>query len=156
MFIEPSELKSAIYGYQIDEITESDDDIIVMAIEAAVQEMTSYLNPSNQRQWHDGRARYDTTAIFSATGISRNALILELCKSIAVWYACRLSNVDVIYDHIRERYDRAIQWLEKATGTGDYAGKPVINPGLPVVTLQEEDTIPWRMGSRQKFTHDID
>ena len=100
MFLSKSDLKSVIYEYQLDQIIEvttsntTNDDIVLMAIGAAVEEMKSYLNPNLQDRWKDGRSRYDVQAIFSATGSARNPLILELCKNIAVYYLCRLSNVE--------------------------------------------------------------
>jgi hypothetical protein len=155
MFIETSELKSAIYEYQLDEITESDPDIVIMGIMAAVEEMKSYLNPNNQKHWNDGRIRFDTDAIFSAAGDERNPLILQLCKTIAVWHIIQLSNVDILHERIKERYDRAIEWLEKVAGIGQYAGAPGINPDLPVLVVSNEDAKqPFRFGSRDKFNHE--
>jgi phage gp36-like protein len=161
MFLETDELKSAIYAYQlaeIVEITEDDDtnlDIVIMAIDAAIEEIKSYLRPNNQGRWNDGRNRYDVDAIFSASGSERNPLILEFTKSIAVWYVCRLSNVDIIHEKVKERYDRAIEWLEKVSGTGKYAGAPALSPDLPVITFEETDeTLPFRFGSREKFNHE--
>lgn len=157
MFIQPSELSSAIYEYQLNEITESDEDIVVLAIQAAIEEMKSYLNPSSQKRWKDGRPRYDVAAIFSKEGSSRNTLILELCKSIAVWYICRLASVDIIHDKIKERYDRAIDWLEKVSGVGKYADSPALAPDLPTLAVDPEadSTKPFRFGSRDKFNHDF-
>ena len=150
MFLDPEELKSVAYEYQISEITESDDDIPVMAIDAAVEEMKSYLTPNK-----DSRNQFDVVAIFSATGSNRNALILELCKSIALYYLCRLSNVDIIEQKVKDRYDRAIDWLEKVTGTGKSAGTNPIRPGLPMLPPVDENTAaPFRFGSRPKFDHE--
>ena len=162
MFLEPQELKSAIYSYQISEIAEitEDDtantDIVYMAISAAVEEMKSYLSPNNQGRWNDGRARYDVTAIFGATGDARNPLVLELCKNIAVYYICRLSNVDIIQEKVKERYDRAIDWLEKVSGTGKSAGSPALNPGLPTLVIDPDSDVAlaFRHGSREKFNHE--
>jgi phage gp36-like protein len=161
MFIEIAELKSALYAYQLNEIVEiteddtTNEDIVVMAIDAAVEEMKSYLKPNNQSRWIDGRRRFDIAAIFGATGAARNPLILELCKSIAVWYVCRLSNVDIIEEKVKERYDRAITWLEKVTGVGKYADGPALNPDLPVLPLGDTpEDVPFRFGSREKFNHE--
>lgn len=161
MFLTSEELKSVIYRYQLEEIVEitqdddTNEDIIQMAIQAAVEEMKSYLNPNNQDRWIDGRRRFDIVAIFEATGTARNALILELCKSIAIWYVCRLSNVDIIEEKIKERYDRAITWLEKVTGVGKYADGPALNPDLPVLPLGDTaEDVPFRFGSRDKFNHE--
>ena len=155
MFIATEELRSAIYDYQLNEIVENDSDIVLIAINTAVEEMKSYLTPNNQSRCRDGRPRYDCIAIFEAEGSARNALIVELCKSIAVWYICRLSNVDVIHDQVKERYDRAIEWLEKVAGVGKYAGAPAISPNLPVIAEDPDNPfIPLRSGSRDKFTHE--
>ena len=155
MFIEPTELKSAIYDYQVEEITEDNTDIVVMAIATAIEEVKSYLTPNNQARWDDGRSRYDVTAIFAATGTNRNPLILEIVKNIAVYYIIRLSNVDVIHERVKERYDRAIDWLEKVSGTGKAAGAPSLNPGLPLLVISEADTKPaFRFESRAKFSHE--
>jgi len=157
MFIQPSELSSAIYEYQLNEITESDEDIVTLAIQAAIEEMKSYLNPSSQQRWKDGRPRYDVAVIFSKVGNDRNTLVLELCKSITVWYICRLANVDIIHDKIKERYDRAIDWLEKVSGVGKYANGPALAPDLPTLAVDPEadSTKPFRFGSRDKFNHDF-
>jgi len=157
MFITPEELKSAIYSYQLDEITETDNDIVQMSIDAAVEEMKSYLSPSGQSRWRDGRPRYDVAAIFGSEGANRNALVLELCKSMAVYYVCRLSNVDIIEEKVQKRYDRAIDWLEKVSGTGKYHNAPAITPSLPVllaVAETDDSGKPFRFGSRDKFNHD--
>lgn len=155
MFIQPSELNSAIYEYQLTEITENDEDIVLLAINAAIEEIKSYLNPNNQRHWNDGRTKFDTDAIFGATGDDRNPLILQICKTIAVWHIIQLSNVDILHDKAKERYDRAIDWLEKVAGIGKYAGAPGINPNLPVLTIADEDAKQlFRYGSREKFNHE--
>lgn len=157
MFLEVEELSSVAYEYQLNEITENNPDIVEMAINAAVEEMISYIKPNAQKQWKDGRPRYDVEAIFGATGTNRNSLILELCKSIALYYVCRLANVDIIQERVQDRYDRAVEWLEKVAGVGKYANAPGITPNLPVLeeTETSDTTIPFRFGSRTKFNNEI-
>ncbi len=159
MFLEIDELRSVMYSYQLETIIENDNTIAVMAIESAVSEMKSYLNPSNQKQWQDGRPQYDVDKIFSAQGGDRDALILELCKDIALYRVCRLSNVDIIHEHVKERYDRAIDWLEKVAGVGNHKGTPTITPNLPTIKTDEGETGSsakklFRYGSRPKFNHE--
>ncbi len=161
MFLTKAELKSVIYEYQLNDIVEittgstTNEDIVVMAIDAAVEEMKSYLNPNNQGHWIDGRNRYNTAVIFAATGTARNPLILEFAKSIALYYICRLSNVDIIEEKVKARYDRAIDWLEKVAGIGKYADGPAITPNLPLLTLEDTpENVPFRFGSRDKFNHE--
>lgn len=151
MFLTKDELKSAIYAYQLSEITEMDDGIVEMAITAATDEAKSYLRPNRKSEWMDGRAKYDVDAVFNAAGTARNSLLMEMVKSIAVWYVVRLCNVDMIYENLKDRYDRAIDWLKK------------VNKGeitLDLALLPDDDTDtntqqPFRFGSRPKFNHDI-
>jgi len=157
MFIEPEELKSVIYEYQLSQITEEDETLPVMAIDAAVEEMKSYLTPGATKNYQDGRKRYDVDTIFSATGADRNPLILALCKSIAVYYIIQLSNVDIIEEKVRTRYERAIEWLEKVSATGKYFGQVPLNATLPVladVDAETDASLPFRSGSREKFSHE--
>jgi len=136
MFIQKEELKSVMYTYQVNEITENDNDIVEMAIDAAVQEMIGYLRT------------YDTDAIFSATGKDRNPLVLELCKNMAAWYLIRLCNIDMIYTQIKEAYDRAIKWC-----VGVSEGK--ISPKLPILKSSDTNEVVsrFRQGSNPKFDH---
>ena len=107
MFIEIEELKTAVYNYTLGQIT-TDDVVIRSAILMAIQEATSYLN-----------GRYDTAAIFNAEGDERNALVLEHCKSMAVWYIIRLSNADILFDKAKIYYDNAVEWFKLVAGVGD-------------------------------------
>ena len=156
MFLTKEELKSAIYQYRIDEITEEDDDIVLIAIEAAIQEVQSYFTPNFKKEWGDGRFTYDIEEIFNAEGNNRNPLILKHTKTIAVWNVIELANVDMIYEQVKERYDRAVEWLKEfAKGDVSIAGLPT----KPVEMLDEDgnpiDIEPFRFGSRKKFNHDI-
>ncbi len=150
MFIAIQELKTAIYAYQIAEITEADPDITLQAIAAAESEVRSYLLPNNRKDWQDGRPLYDAAAILAATGQARNPLLVEVTKNIAVWYLIRLCHVDMIYEQVKERYDRAISWLQQL-GRGDIT---LDLPLLPPAT-ENEGAVPFRSGSRTKFNHDI-
>lgn len=154
MFLEIDELRSVMYSYQLETIIENDNTIAVMAINSAVSEMKSYLNPSNQKQWNDGRPQYDVNKIFSAQAGDRDALIMEICKDIALYRICRLANVDIIHEHVKERYDRAIDWLEKVAGL---KGAPTLTPDLPTIESDGKagsTKKPFRYGSRPKFNHE--
>lgn len=148
MFITKEELKSVIYAYQIEQITEEDDDIIFMAITAATDEAASYLRRNQKKEWMDGRPNYDVPAVFAKTGTDRNALLMEMVKSIAIWYVCRLCNVDMIYENLKDRYDRTIEWLRQVN-------KGEITLDLPVLQDDPNDLRePFRFGSRKKFNHE--
>lgn len=143
MFIEIQELKTAIHDYTLGGIT-TDEVVIRSAILMAVQEATSYLN-----------GKYDCQAIFNATGHSRNMLVLEHCKSIAVWYIIRLSNANILFDKAKIYYDNAIDWFRQVAGVGE-SGK-TIAPDLP---LKKEEggsvRLQIRIGSNRKFSHSLD
>jgi phage gp36-like protein len=113
MYITIDELKTALYQYQSEQIAEGDSDSLLMNIAAAQAEVRSYL-----------ASRYNVDAIFAAEGAARDPLLLELTKNIAVWYIVRLSNVDIVYQPVKERYDAAIDWLNRVAD-----GK--VSPDLP-------------------------
>ncbi len=144
MFIEKEDLKSHIYQYQMDQITELDDDIVYMACAAACDEVKSYLIPNGQ-----GIApSYDADAIMGAVGTDRNPLILQLTKTIAVYHLVQLCNIDILYEPAKERYDRAINYLR-----GLRSGDTILD--LPLLPEEEtEAMLPIRMGSRSKFSHE--
>lgn len=154
MFIEKKDLGTAIYNYQIDQITESNDDIVLQAIAAAEAEVRSYFIANNKREWKDGRLRYDVQKIFSSMDTERNPLLVSHTATIAKWYIVELCNADIIYEHAKERYDRAVAWL-KQLAKGDIS--------LDTLPLLEEtnadteninDTEPFIYGSREKFNHE--
>lgn len=142
MFIEISDLGSAIYGYQIEQITEGNNDLTLQAINAAIEEVSGYLS---------GNSLYDVTAIFAATGTDRNALIVTHTVTVAKWYLVELCNADVIYEQAKERYDRATAWL-KLLSKG-----AVTVASLPTIPIAESsaETDTFGFGSRPKFNHDI-
>jgi len=137
MFIQEEELRSVAYSYQLEQIVENDATILQMAIEAATEEVRGYLS-----------SRYNTAAAFAATGADRNPLLVEITKDIALWYIIRLSNVDIIYEPVKERYDRAVKWLDRvAAGT--------ITPDLPAATDENGEYVqPMRYGSMPKQQYD--
>lgn len=151
MFLEKEDLGSVIYAYQIDQITEGNDDIVAQALAAAEEEAKSYLTANtNKLEMLDGRLIYDVETIFSAAGLDRNALILQHCLTLAKFHIATLCNADFIYEQAKERYDRAIDWFTKLSkGT-------VVLTSLPRITLDDTNSErqPFSAGSRIKFNHD--
>lgn len=138
MFLKPEDLHSALYAHVIREITEDDDQIVLQAIDAAVEEVRSYLRP-----------RYDTDKVFAAEGSDRNALILENTRVVAVWNIIKLSNAETLYEIWKDRYDRVIHYLEGVA-------KGSRTPSLPLLTDEKGDVkIKTRFGSNPKFTHSL-
>lgn len=103
----------------------------------AVEEISSYLRP-----------KYDTEAIFSATGDERNRLIVMHTCDIAIYHMAASTPQKMGMDIRKERYERAIKWLE-----GVQAGRIV--PDLPIATdAQGEPTgIPFIYGSQPQLHH---
>lgn len=150
MFLEKKDFGNVIYAYQVDQITEGDDNIVLQALSAAVEEAKSYLTANvNSLQTFDGRIVYDVETIFSATELDRNSLILQHCLTLAKFHLAVLCNADFIYEQAKERYDRAIDWFTKlAKGT-------VVLTSLPRIDIEAtEDRNPFSSGSRTKFNHD--
>jgi phage gp36-like protein len=150
MFLEKKDFGNVIYAYQIDQITEGDDNIVSQALSAAVEEAKSYLTANvNSLKTFDGRIVYDVEAIFAATELDRNSLILQHCLTLAKFHVAVLCNADFIYEQAKERYDRAIDWFTKlAKGT-------VVLTSLPRIDIDTtEDRNPFSSGSRVKFNHD--
>lgn len=149
MFITKEELQTAIYEYQVADITGPDiDDIAVRhAVAAAVSEASSYLN-----------AKYDIRTIFSAEGDDRHPLLVEHIKSIAVWYIIKRANTDMIFDRVKEYYKAAIDWLKLVAGVG--TDDETIAPDLPLRRTEGADggnvATRFRFGSHPKFDHGLD
>ena len=150
MFITKEDLPSSMYGYQIEQITEGNDDIVDLAMAAAEEELRSYLTPNNKIEYLDGRLIYDVDAILSATEAARNALILKHGVTLSKWWIVDLCNADVIYEQAKERYDRAINWLKQlAAGDVNLSTLPLINNDT-----EENQRQPFSFGSRDKFNHE--
>lgn len=151
MFLAKEDLGSVIYAYQIDQITEGNDDLVAQALAAAEEEAKSYLSQNiNKLETLDGRIIYDVAAIFGASALDRNSLILQHCLTLAKFHIATLCNADFIYEQAKERYDRAIDWFTKLSkGT-------VVLTSLPKITLDDTNSErqPFSAGSRSKFNHD--
>lgn len=85
----------------------------------ALAEMQSYLN-----------GKYDTAAIFSATGNNRNAQIVMYCIDILLYHLHSNISPNNVPDLREKRYEQAINWLKMVA-----ADK--LNPNLPIIAGQE-------------------
>lgn len=151
MFLQKADLKNNIYSYQVEQITEGDDTIVQQGLAAAEEECRSYLESNiYQKENQDGRLIYDVESIFGTSGTDRNPLILQHCITIAKYHIIQLSNVDILYEQAKERYDRAIDWLTKL------AKGQITLKSLPTIEISEEDENlkPFSFGSRKKFNHE--
>ncbi|MFV0482976.1 MAG: phage protein Gp36 family protein [Bacteroidales bacterium] len=119
MFLEAEELKSHLYSESVTAITQGDDTILQMAIDAALSEAKGYLQA------------FDQEAIFTAEGDNRNALLLTWCKDIAVWHFINIARPAIDYDIRERRYNAAIDWLKGVQ-------KGQITPDLPKPPTEEQ------------------
>lgn len=147
MFLQKSDLGSTIYNYQIDQITEGNDDITAQAMAAAEEELRSYITAP---EWSDGRTKYDVELILTGTGTNRNALLVRMAVTLAKFYIIELCNADIIYETAKERYDRAITWLKQ------FARGEIKLSTLPETPNTDDatGTDPFIYGSREKFNHE--
>jgi len=87
MFLNPTDLGTTIYQYQVDQITEGNEDITLQGMAAAEEEVRSYLTAV---EWSDGRPKYDVPAIMGAEGSERNALLVRM--TVTLQRRCHLRN----------------------------------------------------------------
>ncbi len=156
MYLQIEDLKNNIYNYQVEQITQGDESIVLQALDTAEQEVKSYFYINQKKEFLDGRKIYDVDKTFSAKGNDRNALLVSLCLSVAKWYIVDLCNADIIYQHAKERYDRAIEYLQKINkgevSLGNISTLQDTNQESP----QKENihNKPFSFGSRNKFNHE--
>lgn len=86
----------------------------------AIEEISGYLRPV-----------YDCAAIFSAEGDARNRLIVMYTADIALYHLVASLPQRMGSEIRKERYDRAIKWLE-----GVQSGRIV--PDLPAIQEDEQ------------------
>ena len=122
MFLQKEDLYKTIREYDLNDITGGDDTLVQHAMQSAVSEMTTYL-----------QKRYDTNAIFSATGDDRNPLVLTFAIDIAVYEIVAITLVNQSLEDRRARYKRAIDYL-KQVRDGE------LSPELPEKQTSEEYT----------------
>ncbi|WP_315547231.1 phage protein Gp36 family protein [Prevotella koreensis] len=103
----------------------------------AVEEIAGYLRP-----------KYDTGAVFSASGTQRNKLVVMYTCDIAIYHMTASTPQKMGMEIRKERYERAIKWLE-----GVQAGKIV--PDLPLAIDEYGETIgiPMKYGCQKKLKH---
>jgi len=129
-FLERSDLSDNIYDEILNAITRNNNHIVEVAIDTAIAEARSYLN-----------ARYDTDAIFSATGNARNPIVLNFTKDIALYHIHSIHDPNTIPDIRVKRYDDAKNWFKAVN-------KLQINPDLP--ELASGDRLYIQYGSNPK------
>lgn len=121
MFIDSEDYRVVIGETALKVISQSSPENIANAEAEAMEEIAGYLRPV-----------YDTDAVFSASGDNRNRLIVMYTADIVLFHLTASQPQKMGSEIRKERYDRAIKWLE-----GVQAGK--IIPDLPL-NVSEDGT----------------
>lgn len=119
MFLTEEDYRVVIGETALKAVSQVSEDNKINAEKEAQEEVSGYLRP-----------KYDCKAIFSATGEERNRLIVMYTCDIALYHLVAAMPQKMGADIRKERYERAIKWLE-----GVQAGKIV--PDLPLVTDED-------------------
>ena len=137
MFINDEDYRVVIGEQALKTVSQVSDDNRANAEDEAIEEISSYLRP-----------KYDTSALFSAEGNERNRLIVMYACDIALYHMSASLPQKMGSEIRKERYERAIKWLE-----GVQAGKIV--PDLPVATDEEGNPMGFPMvyGCQKKLRH---
>lgn len=115
-FITQEDFKVVSSEASLKAITGADPDNISNAIAEAQEEVAGYLRP-----------KYDTDRIFATEGDGRNRQLVMYTTDIALYNMIASLPNRMGYETRKERYERAIKWLE-----GVQADKIV--PDLPIAT----------------------
>ncbi len=137
MFITEEDYKVVIGDNALKVISQAEEANRANAEAEALEEISGYLRP-----------KFDCTAIFSAEGDERNRLIVMYTCDIALYHMASAMPQKMGSEIRKERYDRAIKWLE-----GVQAGKIV--PDLPLAVDEEGNTTgcSFLYGSEPQLRH---
>lgn len=100
-FINLSDYNASIHSEILDSLIRSDEAIVEICEDRAVDEMRSYLS-----------SRYNCDTLFSAEGSDRNQLVLMMALDISIYHLFCLGNPQKLSQMRKDRYDRAIEWLK--------------------------------------------
>lgn len=137
MFVTDQDYKVVIGEQALKVVSQISQENRANAETEAVEEIAGYLRP-----------KYDTGAVFSASGTQRNKLVVMYTCDIAIYHMTASTPQKMGMEIRKERYERAIKWLE-----GVQAGKIV--PDLPLATDEHGNPvgIPLVYGSQKKIKH---
>ena len=135
MFIKIEDYYTLIGEAAFNTVTRSSAENLTTAERMAIEEISGYLRPV-----------YDTQAIFSAEGADRNSVIVMYTADIALYHLNAGQPQRMGSEIRKERYDRAIKWLE-----GVQSGKIV--PNLPTTQFEEGSSLGTSFRSHPKLNH---
>lgn len=140
MFITDEDYRIVCGEESLEVLSQSEATIRGKAERVAMEEVASYIRP-----------RYDLKKAFAKAGDERNAMLVQVTVSIALYYMAHWLPQSLGLDNYKELYDDAIAWLTKVQKGG-------VQPELPVYTNedgQESSTSnPFRFGSMKASKYD--
>lgn len=137
MFINEEDYRVVIGAEALNIVSKASCETRYNAESEAIEEISSYL-----------RAKYDCNAIFLAEGEMRNKQIVMYAVDMALYHMASSLPQRMGMEIRKERYDRAIKWLE-----GVWAGR--ITPDLPVIPEEYGiDTCNTVFSSNKRLRHD--
>lgn len=138
-FITSEDYDASIHAEILDRITRSDTSVVKICEQRAIAEMRGYLG-----------GRYDCDAIFSARGDDRLQLVVMMAVDITVYHLFCIHNPKAMSDIRRQRYERAVEWLEGV------AAQRISIDGAPRLPEEEiHGKAKWKFGSNKKRTQHL-
>lgn len=119
MFLTKEDLKSKIREGDLTRITGGDDMVVEHALSYAVGVMRSYLGE-----------RYDTEAIFSSAGETREGTLVAMGVDIAIYEIVAITQPNIDLTDRRERRRQAIEYLTAVRDDNLPTGWP-LKPSKP-------------------------
>ena len=136
-FINDDDYRVVVGEQALKVISQASPENRAIAEQEAMEEIASYLRP-----------KYDTMAIYAATGEGRSRLIVMYVCDCALYHLASSLPQKMGMDIRKERYERAIKWLQ-----GVQAG--TIVPDLPLMLDNngEPAALPFIYGCQPKLKH---
>tara|TARA_R110000796_G_scaffold29552_7_gene79773 strand:+ start:369 stop:788 length:420 start_codon:yes stop_codon:yes gene_type:complete len=131
-FLVKADIQRYLDIYIIDELTDTDDTIVVDAIADAEDRVREKISP-----------RFDLNVEFAKTGTLRNRSLLKCCISLTIYYLYERLNTRVLPEAKVTAFEIAEHWLNEV-----YEGK--LNVNLTKIDEANEKGWPMRWGSYLK------
>lgn len=100
-FVDITDYDASIHREILASIARDDSAVIHICEDRAIAEMRCYLS-----------RRYDCDKIFSASGTSRNPLVLMMVLDITVYHIFCIHNPQKLSQIRKDRYERAVEWMK--------------------------------------------
>lgn len=136
MYITNDDIKNTLRDARLTQIIDGDQDIVNDAVNTAIAMLTDALAP-----------RYDTDAIFAATGAARHPQVVWWSLSYVTFFLYQRVPDKQIPQRVLDNYNEAKETLEAIE-------RQERNTTLPIKTAQDGTQIPpkFRWGSERRRT----